>query len=137
MAKKQDLSNVSPGYAARVLAARESKRREYLRKKEILLARTKAWRVANMDKEREIGRAWREANPEHKAQITRASYERNREEVIARQAERDRMLCDATVRARFARGSGLQSQDVPDEIIPLVRASLLINRELKQKRVSK
>lgn len=117
---------------ARLVRNREAKRQEYLRRKDVILARNKAWRDANPEKQKACMAAWREANPEKKAATRRASYERNKDAVIARQKERDAALCDATVRSRFCQNSGLQSKDVPDQLLPAIRTSMLIKREIKK-----
>lgn len=131
MPRRIDLSTVSPEHAARLLRQREEKRREYERRKDVLLARYRVWAANNPDKVRAVARAWRETNPERKAATRRASYDRNRDAVLARQRERDQNLCDATVKSRFCRGSGLQSKDVPSELVPALRSAMLVRRALR------
>lgn len=132
MPRAEDLSDKPPKYVALVLAKREAKKREYQRKREIIIARNNAWRLANPEKYAASAREWKLSNPERKAANTRASYERNREDVLRRQRERDRALCDATVRSAIARRTeGLCSQDIPDELVGPMRYSLLIRRELR------
>lgn len=111
---------------------RETKRLYYQRNKERILAYNRAWHRDNPEKRRETHRAWCEKNPERKAEITRAYYERNRDEVLARQRKRDADLSDSVVKSRFCCGTGLQSRDVPPELIPAIRTSMLIRRELKK-----
>ena len=110
---------------------RESKRLYYLKHKEKIIARNKQWRQENPDRVKKIGKLWRQANTEKKAASRRAWYEANREIVLARQAERYRQLADATLRSRFCANSDLQSRDVPDELLPIIRMSILIRRELR------
>lgn len=134
MAKRVDLSTVTPERAAFLLRCREAKKREYQRRKEVLLERYRAWRGANLDRAKELEKACRDANPDRKAKNTRAYYERNREAVMARQRERDANLCDARVRVLYTRGTPLQCKDVPDELIPLIRTTILLKREIKEQK---
>lgn len=131
MPKKIDIRTVDAITGKHLLMARRAKAAEYERRKAVLKARCREWQQSNPEKARAARQQWAIANPSRKATITRASYERNRDQVLARQAERDRNLNDAVVRGRFARASGLQSQDVPDGLVPVVRLSILIKRELK------
>lgn len=115
-------------------AAREQKRRYYEANREQILARGRAWRAANPEKASALNKAWREANQEkHRANKQRWDEE-HREEKRALQAMRDALLCDATVKGRYASRSGLSSADVPDEIVPLIRASMMIRREIRAKK---
>lgn len=139
MPRALDLSTLTPERAAQVLARREQKKREYERRKEVILARGKAWRDANPDKCREISRRWRQTNPERAAQLRRENYDRYRPEKLARAARRHADLADSVVRAVVAHGYGavgLTSKDVPDEVLPLFRTQLLINRELKKQKAA-
>lgn len=139
MPRALDLSTLTPERAAQVLARREQKKREYERRKEVLLARGKAWRDANLDKQRELHRAWAAANSEHVAKRKRADYERHRDRRLADQAQRWAELNDASVRSVVAHGYGavgLTSKDVPDEVLPLFRTQLLINRELRKQKAA-
>jgi hypothetical protein len=132
MPRALDLSVLSPQRAALILARREQKRQEYLRRKEILNARSKAWRAANPEIDKAISREWAANNPARKSASRKASYERNRDEVLARQAQRQKELNDAAVKSAFcAKGDGLQSKDVPPELVPILRTKMLINRELR------
>lgn len=111
----------------------------YLRKKDEILARNKAWREANPEKERECSRRWKEANPERAAELRRADYERHRERRLANQAQRWRDLNDASVRSIVAHGYGavgLTSKDVPDEVLPIFRTQMLIKRELRKQKAA-
>lgn len=119
----------SPNYSDK---DRESKRLYYLKHKEKILAQNKLWRQENRDRAKKIGERWCQANAEKKAASRRAWYEANRETVLARQAERYRQLTDATLRSRFCVNSGLQSSDVPDELLPVIRTSILIRRALRE-----
>ncbi|WP_315127346.1 hypothetical protein [Comamonas antarctica] len=137
MPKAIDLATVSPERAASLAAKREQKRRMYLRRKEEMLARNRAWREANPVKSRASAGAWGAANPERKAANTRAYYERNREAVLARQSRRNQDLADSVVRSRFAhdiKDLGLTCADVPDAVLPAYRATLQIGRELRRQR---
>lgn len=139
MPKALDLSALSPERARRVLARREAKKREYARRKEVLLARAKAWREANPEKERECTRRWRETNPERAAELRRENYERYREEKLARAAKRYADLTPAIVRSEVTRGMhamGLTAKDVPDEVLPLFRTQMLIKRELRKQKAA-
>lgn len=111
----------------------------YQRKKAEILARQKAWRESNLDKERECGRRWREANPERKAASRRADYERHRDRRLENQARRWAELNDASVRGIVTQGMramGLTSKDVPDEVLPLFRTQMLIKRELRKQKAA-
>lgn len=136
MPKKLDVSTLAPAHRARVLKDRALKAAQYAREKEKILARGKAWREANPDIVAEHNRAWSEAHPERKAAAKRASYDRNRMEVLRRQAARYQSLNDACVKGLFCKHSGLQSKDVPTELVPVIRTSILIKRELKTQRQS-
>lgn len=139
MPRAIDLSTVTPERAAEILRKREAKKREYERKKDVILARTRAWREANPEKCREQCREWREANRERSRANKRADYERHRERRLANQAQRYLDLNDATVRGIVAHGSGtigLTARDVPDEVLPLFRTQLLINRELRKQKAA-
>jgi len=136
MPKKLDVSTLSPSHRARVLKDRALKAAQYAREKEKILARNKAWREANLDVCAEYGKAWVEANQERKAATRRASYDRRRTEVLRRQAARYLSLNDACVKGLFCKHSGLQSKDVPAELVPIIRSSILIKRELKNQRQS-
>lgn len=139
MPKALDLSSVPPERARQILARREAKKREYARRKETLLARHKAWREANPDKCQEQARRWRETNPERAAELRRENYERYREEKLARAAKRWQDLSPAVVRSIVAHGYGavgLTSKDVPDEVLPIFRAQMLIKRELRKQRAA-
>lgn len=111
----------------------------YQRKKAEILARQKAWRESNLEKERECGRRWREANPERKAASRRADYERHRDRRLENQARRWAELNDASVRGVVTQGMramGLTSKDVPDEVLPLFRTQILIKRELRKQKAA-
>ena len=139
MPRALDLSALPPERARRILARREAKKREYARRKEVLLARAKAWREANPEKERECTRRWREANPERSAELRRENYERYREEKLARAAQRYQDLTPAVVRAEVTRGMhdmGLTAKDVPDEVLTIFRTQMLIKRELRKQKVA-
>ena len=134
MPKKIDLSTVAPERAAFLLRCREAKKREYARRKEELLQRNKAWREENMDRAKELEKAWRDANPDRKAKNTRAYYERNREAVMARQREREAELAGSVVKSRYCAGTPLQSKDIPDALVPLIRNSILVKRAIKEQK---
>lgn len=139
MPRALDLSTLPPERARVVLQRREAKKREYARRKDVLLARQKAWREANPEKERECARRWKEANPERAAELRRENYERHREEKLARAAQRYADLADSVVRAQVAHGYGavgLTSKDVPDEVLPLFRTQMLIKRELRKQKAA-
>lgn len=111
----------------------------YRRKKEEILARQKAWREANPEKDRECTRRWKEANPERAAELKRIDYERHRERRLENQARRWRDLNDASVRSIVAHGYGavgLTSKDVPDEVLPIFRTQMLIKRELRKQKAA-
>lgn len=111
----------------------------YLRKKDEILARGKAWREANPEKERECTRRWRESNPERAAELKRIDYERHRERRLENQARRYAELNDASVRGIVTRGLtklGLTSKDVPDEVLPIFRTQMLIKRELRKQKAA-
>lgn len=132
MPRAIDLSTVAPERAARILKGRESKKREYAAKKEIMLARNKAWRDANPEKFAAKTKDWALRNPERKAANTRAYYDRNREAVLAKQAERYHSLNDATVRGRFSQDTPLHAWEIPQEMVPAIRQTMLIRRELRK-----
>lgn len=113
---------------------RDAKKREYARRKDVILARAKAWRDANPEKASAAAKAWRESNPEKKAASTRRNYEKHRERRLERARVAHANLIDSVVKSYFCDGSGLQSKDVPIELIPAIRLSILIKRELKGKR---
>lgn len=116
--------------------ARESaqKKEYYLRNKERILSANKAWREANIEKAAETGRKWREANAERVAKNKKSYFERNKDAILYREKERRANLSDGMVKERFCdskAGAGLSRKDIPAEMIPLIRASMLITRELK------
>ena len=110
---------------------RDAKKREYARRKDVILARAKAWRDANPEKSAACVKAWGEANPEKKAATTRRWYEKNREQILERARDAHATLIDSVVKSYFCDGSGLQSKDVPIELLPAIRLSILIKREIK------
>lgn len=110
---------------------REQKAREYQRRREIILARNKAWRQANPEKVAASAAAWRAANPELKAELRKQWYADNRDLQLARAAARTRDLVDSVVKSQFCRNSGLSSRDVPPDILPMIRTTLQIRRHLK------
>lgn len=139
MPRALDLSTLPPERARQILARREAKKREYARRKEVLLARHKAWREANPEKERECTRRWREANPERAAELRRENYERYREEKLARAAKRYDELAPAVVRSYAAHAygvDGLTNKDIPDEVLPFFRVQMLIKREIKRQKAA-
>lgn len=156
MPKALDLSTLSPERARQILQGRAAKKAEYQRKKEFLLERAKAWRAENPDKLAAYAKEWRETNRDQKAATTRAWYERNRDALLAREAARwqaipletRRVLCrrpaetlsDGYVRSQAAGAhgtTGLRSGDIPDEILPLFRAKIIVKRELQKLRAEK
>lgn len=134
MPRRIDTSQLTEQELARVVKQRALARDRYWRNRERVLATNRAWRDANPERVRAIGREWKAANPERAAASRRASYERHRDAVLARQQSRDAALCDATVKSRFVSGTGLQSRDVPLELVPIIRTSMLIRRELRAKK---
>lgn len=117
--------------------ARQQKREYYLRNRERILARNKEWRTANPEKERACREAWQATNQGRVAELKRANYERHREKRLADARRRHDELADSVVRARVARGDrslGLTSADVPDEVLPFFRQTLLIRRELRKQK---
>jgi len=116
---------------------RETKKLYYLKNKARILEAARLWREKNPARARESNRVWREKNAGQKAASRRAWYETNRDVVLARQAERYRNLSDAVVRSMFCAGSGLQSRDVPNELLPAIRTTVLINRVLRKQRTVK
>jgi len=116
--------------------ARQSaqKKEYYLRNKEKILAANKKWRDANKEKAYEGTKEWRKANPDKLAKHRTEYYARNKEEISKRYAKRRAELSDGIVKNIFCqsqRGAGLRQKEVPAEMIPLIRASLLITRELR------
>ena len=137
MPTKVDLSAVSPERAAHLLRQRESKKRTYERRKDELLARNKAWRDANPEKQRDMAAAYKAANPEQVAANKRAWYEQNRDLQIARAGERWRNLTDSCVKTHYcsaANTRGLQSKDIPDELVPAIRLSIQIRRAIREQK---
>lgn len=135
MAKPIDLSTVSQERAAKLLKNREAKKREYEKRKEIILDRNKAWRAANRDRVADVDRAWREANADRKAVSRREWYEENRELQLSRARARYQNLADSVVRSRVTRDlrdAGLRSCDVPDELLPLFRAKILVQKAIRE-----
>lgn len=137
MPRAIDLSTVTPQRAHELLKARESKRREYLRKKEIVLRRSKEWREQNKERCAELHKQWREQNRQRKSDTTHASYLRNREKCLARSTKANTELKDSVVKSIFCYGTGLQSKDVPSDLVPAIRLSIQIKREIKQLRSAK
>jgi len=139
MPRAYDLSTLDPKEAERIVRARESKKREYQRKREIILARGRAWRAANPEKAAAATAAWNAANPERHRDNTARWYEANREQILARQKQRERELSTPGVLRSiflkdFDRSLGLTAKDVPDEVLETVRLTTLIKRELKQRK---
>lgn len=121
MPRAIDLTAVSPERAAEILRKRAQKKREYEYKRDVILARSKSWQEANRDKARELNRSWKERNRERVREKARARYDR---------------LTDGMVRNvfayDFAKDAPLRCGDVPDEMIPLIRQTMLIKRELRK-----
>ena len=125
MPRAIDLSTVSPERAAEILRRQErelQRRKEYyLRNRDRIRAQSKAWHEANRDKARELNRSWKERNRERVRENARARYDR---------------LTDGMVRNVFAydfvKDTPLRCGDVPDEMIPLIRQTMLIKRELRK-----
>lgn len=134
MAKKIDLSTVAPERAAFLLRCREAKKREYARRKEELLQRHQAWRDANPEKAKAGTLAWRAENQERVAENKRAWYEANRDLQLQRSAVRDAELVDSVVKSRYCAGTRLQSKDIPDALVPLIRNSILVKRAIKEQK---
>lgn len=134
MPKKIDLTTVSPERAAKLLAGREQKKRAYQRRREELLQRNKAWREANPAKANACVKTWQTENPERKAANTKAYYERNKAAVLARSAVRNAELADSVVKGLYCARTPLQSKDVPDELVPLIRNSILVKRAIKEQK---
>jgi len=136
MPRAIDLSTVSPERAAQILAGRESKKREYERKRDTILSRAREWRAANPEKCAALARKWREENPERSRANKRAWYEANRDTVIARQSQRERDLSTpGAIRKIFGRrGDGLTARDCPDEMLELIKIHTLVKRELKARK---
>lgn len=136
MPRAIDLSTVSPERAAEILRCREAKKREYERKRDILLARNREWRNANPGKCTESARQWRERNRERHEANKKAWYEANRDTVLARQAQRERDLSTPGVlRSIFGRANdGLTARDCPDEMLELIKIHTLVKRELKARK---
>lgn len=137
MPTKVDLSAVSPERAAHLLRQRESKKRTYQRRKDELLARTKAWRDANPEKAREAAATWKAAHPERVAESKRTWYEQNRDLQLSRAANRNRDLVDSVVKSNYcyaAKGCGLQSKDIPNDLVPAIRLSIQIRREIREQK---
>jgi hypothetical protein len=116
-------------------AGRACKKREYQRKRDVILARTKAWRDANLDTARAISADWRARNPDLVVKSKKEWYERTREHNLARARRRLEDLTDGVVRSRFTTDSDLASKDIPDAMIPLIRTTILIRRELRQRAI--
>jgi hypothetical protein len=111
----------------------------YGRKKAEILTRSRTWREKNPDRCQENSRRWAQENSERAAELRRESYDRHRERRLANAAKRWEELNDASVRAVVAHGRGaigLTSKDVPDEVLPLFRTQLLINRELRKQKAA-
>lgn len=134
MAKKIDLATVSPERAARLLAGRAEKKREYQRRKEVFLARGKTWQAANPEKFKAAVANWKAENPERVADAKRAWYEANRASQLARAAARNIELADSVVKSQYVRGTPLQSKDVPDDLAPLIRTTILVKRAIKEQK---
>ena len=134
MARTIDLASVSPERAARLLAGRASKARAYQRRREELLARNKSWQELNQEKSKEIAASWRARNSDLLAKKKRDWYDKNRDLQLSRAKAANANLVDSVVRSRFARDSGLQSHDVPDEMIATLRLSMQITRKIKELR---
>lgn len=141
--KITDLSKLDPVHAKKILDQRAQKKRAYAKRREELLARNKAWKDANPEKMTALTRAWREAHPERNAQNKRAWYDRHRDEILARQSERDKYdaenLTEKYVRESFVRSGGgkhmgLSRKDVPKEMIPLLRVTYQIKRHLREQK---
>lgn len=123
MAKAIDLDTVDAKRKAQLLARRLSKRQEYERKKDALLARNRVWREENPEKAASVAEAWRKANAERKAATTRKW-----------QLKAVENMSDSYVKTNFAKKcAGLTSADVPPEVIQAARVSMLINRTLRTK----
>lgn len=119
--------------------ARQQKHDYYLRNRERILAYGRAWRAANPEESRRQSAAWRAANPERAAELKRADYERHRPERLNAARRRHEELADSVVRSHVAHGGGklgLTSRDVPDEVLPLFRQQLLIQRELRKQKAA-
>ena len=116
---------------------REAKRLYYIKNKERMLTYAKQWREDHPDRVRDLNRQWREANPDRKAESRRAYYERNRDTVLSRASERWQQLTDSCVRSTFATVAGLQAKDIPAELVPAIRLSILIRRELRSQKGKK
>ena len=124
MPRAIDLSTVDPKRAAELARRRESKRREYLRRKPEMLAQKAAWRMANPDKCAEISAQWGAANTDRKAANTR----RWQQKAVAE-------MSDSYVRANCAQKCpGLSAKDIPPEFTAVARVSMLINRTLRANR---
>lgn len=134
MAKALDITKLTACHGRTVLIRRRAKALEYERRKEVLKARNRAWQLANPEKAKACTKAWAEVNREHLTEKKREWYDANRDLQLQRAADAQRNLADSVVRARFAAGSGLSASAVPDELVPVVRLSILIKRELKAKR---
>lgn len=139
MPKAYDLSTLDPVTAERIARARESKKREYRRKREIILARNKAWQADNPEKFRAAGEAWRSANADRKRATTARWYQENCETLKARQRKREQELSTPGVlRSVFLKSGdrdlGLTAKDIPDELLETIKLTTLIKRELKQRK---
>ena len=134
MPKKIDLSTATPERAAKLLAGREQKKRAYQRRREELLQRNRVWREENPDKAKACVQTWQVENPERKAANTKAYYERNKAAVLARSAVRHAVLADSVVKGLYCAGTPLQSKDIPDALVPLIRNSILVKRAIKEQK---
>lgn len=134
MAKAIDLSTVSPARAALLLKKRAAKAAEYQRRKAVLLARNKAWRDANPGLSSELAMRWKKANPERNAENKHRWYAENRELQLQRAAHAKETLTDSVVKSLYCAGTGLQSKDIPAELVPAIRTTILIKRELRDQK---
>lgn len=134
MARAIDLSTVSPERAVEILRRREAKRREYIRRKETLLARNRAWQKANPETAAVGAARWRTENPEKVADGKRTWYEQNRDLQLDRARRRNLELADSVVKSLYARGTGLQSKDIPADLVAAIRLTIHIKRQIKEQK---
>lgn len=100
-------------------------------------ANMRAWRAANMEKSRARCRAQqrarRAANPQKVLEEQREWRAANPEKILKARQGRSVRLSDGYVRAHLTSKSKiLKAADIPDALVELQRARLLLHREIKK-----
>lgn len=133
MAKKIDITQVSPERARKLLLNRVTKARAYAANPEMYNARNRAWQSKNPEKQPLSHSNWSKANSDHVAAKKGQWYQSNRDLQLARARCASETLTDSVVKSRFTSGTGLSSKDVPAGFVPVIRKSLLIGRLVRKK----